>query len=524
MMTTTTPFSELATEISYRLLQVVINHTVEVEDGDDNNTFSNITAAVPTTTTTLSHLTSDSSSSNSNSSSISGNTDGNNFNDYQVLMSVLWYLFLAMLCFIPTFCLYRRHCPLWEKIAHRFRSTTTTSATTFTDQQLHHQQQQQQFADAITIERLQLLQRQMQERRHHYQHDLYSLPTLSQQQQELLLRTTAQDLIESEMVVVEWTRRIEESLHETTFMVQERDITIVQQSVGVVVVAKGDENESQAKDQNDDDEDGKIDQNINHSRTTVAATSTIPRTLHDMEEAGLADLDVASILHLPKTRQGGNQDHPHADRNTVPGVCAICLCGYHVGDRVTWSKQLECQHAFHHHCIVTWLAKNYEGNPKCPCCRQVYCTIQPISFQDLLYSARINHPDITTTTSPAAAAAAADTIHDSPITPISATTTLTPLDSRIAVRSGGSSRDSCPHEYQNTADSSYSSSLSATMTTTNRDTSQDAPNSDGGGGYGDIEEGMNHNVDGNGSVTETTVADNNGNNNNNNNNNNSSTL
>jgi hypothetical protein len=76
-------------------------------------------------------------------------------------------------------------------------------------------------------------------------------------------------------------------------------------------------------------------------------------------------------------------DAPHGSR-MVPGGCAICLCPYEPDDQVTWSKEDTCQHVFHSECIIPWLAKTQE--PRCPCCRQEYCVVEPLTPYDLAAS------------------------------------------------------------------------------------------------------------------------------------------
>ena len=52
--------------------------------------------------------------------------------------------------------------------------------------------------------------------------------------------------------------------------------------------------------------------------------------------------------------------------------CDICLESFAVGDRITWSRNLQCSHAFHWNCIIDWLKR--KGN--CPTCRQQYVILE----------------------------------------------------------------------------------------------------------------------------------------------------
>ncbi len=49
-------------------------------------------------------------------------------------------------------------------------------------------------------------------------------------------------------------------------------------------------------------------------------------------------------------------------------ICNICLEEYKVGEKIGWSKNDECYHAFHKDCIIEWLANHDE----CPICRNKY--------------------------------------------------------------------------------------------------------------------------------------------------------
>ena len=59
-----------------------------------------------------------------------------------------------------------------------------------------------------------------------------------------------------------------------------------------------------------------------------------------------------------------------------PNSCAVCLCPYYPDERIIWSSNPDCQHAFHSECIVEWLVKMQDGSP-CPCCRQEFVELGP---------------------------------------------------------------------------------------------------------------------------------------------------
>ena len=61
--------------------------------------------------------------------------------------------------------------------------------------------------------------------------------------------------------------------------------------------------------------------------------------------------------------------------HAVPNCCAICLGNYEVGEKVVWSSNEECPHAFHEECMVDWLTKMLDGTP-CPCCRADFTDLE----------------------------------------------------------------------------------------------------------------------------------------------------
>jgi len=78
-------------------------------------------------------------------------------------------------------------------------------------------------------------------------------------------------------------------------------------------------------------------------------------------------------LKLPVLANGDNGvsvDMPV--QRHVSGSCAICIDPYQAGEKVIWSTNVDCKHAFHDECILTWLSK---GKKRCPVCRHFFCPV-----------------------------------------------------------------------------------------------------------------------------------------------------
>jgi len=71
-------------------------------------------------------------------------------------------------------------------------------------------------------------------------------------------------------------------------------------------------------------------------------------------------------------------------RNLVHGNCVICFENMEAGETVVWSENKACQHVFHKHCMVSYLAHKKQKlkeikrdeNP-CPVCRRKFVTVCP---------------------------------------------------------------------------------------------------------------------------------------------------
>lgn len=88
--------------------------------------------------------------------------------------------------------------------------------------------------------------------------------------------------------------------------------------------------------------------------------------------------------------QSGNYEgidgtQTHQENNNTSVECSICLEVLEPGEKLSWSRNLICQHVFHHECLMSWLMTHDE----CPYCRtQMICddfTIQA-NVEDTIYA------------------------------------------------------------------------------------------------------------------------------------------
>jgi len=74
----------------------------------------------------------------------------------------------------------------------------------------------------------------------------------------------------------------------------------------------------------------------------------------------------ANTTHSNGTLENAGESAIMDDDND--DVCPICIMPFAVGEQICWSKNPECDHAFHTECLKPWLMDHSE----CPCCRKDY--------------------------------------------------------------------------------------------------------------------------------------------------------
>jgi hypothetical protein len=113
-----------------------------------------------------------------------------------------------------------------------------------------------------------------------------------------------------------------------------------------------------------DVEDPDIESGSSTAVTTTTTTTTCCTNMEETNDSTKDNLhDDTGELKLPNDK-------------TFPNSCAICLCPYYPDERILWSSNPNCHHAFHSECIVEWLVKMQDGSP-CPCCRGEFVDLEP---------------------------------------------------------------------------------------------------------------------------------------------------
>jgi len=220
--------------------------------------------------------------------------------------------------------------------------------------------------------------------------------------------------LEGEAACEERRRRLEIAMEDATFVVEEGDIIDLKKDNEA---DNNNDKDSQPGEEANDDGDGflEVEKCIpvpEKPDEKEAEEKDIERgTAIDIDESNselrlpFARLESSTISNDPEEENPEIPDMEDSRKKTVPGVCAICLCAYEVGDRVTYSDGVstveseqdiesgtlsssssisKCPHAFHTDCIVQWLAKKNDARPECPCCRRPFCSVAPLTTADLL--------------------------------------------------------------------------------------------------------------------------------------------
>ena len=70
-----------------------------------------------------------------------------------------------------------------------------------------------------------------------------------------------------------------------------------------------------------------------------------------------------------------DDDERSNDEEDPQQECTICMEGFKIGDKISFSPFEGCNHVFHHDCVRRWLL----GKTDCPCCR---VTMLPVDRLD----------------------------------------------------------------------------------------------------------------------------------------------
>ena len=294
---------------------------------------------------------------NNSVTDVSNELGGNHSRDaYEFIAFIFWYAAMIACCVVPTCCAYRRR----GRVDRHLYTQQQRALDNFNWQQ--HQEETMMFVWSL--------------------YGVGGGEGANGGNQTLMLQS-----LDSEAAVRERTKRLEVAMEEETFSVKDGDI---------VCNANANTNANANIHDSDDKKDAKNDQEGSETECNGVVEKDIER--------GSVGVNVGVGVGVDADENENNAELRLPTKRSVPDICAICLCPYEVGDRVTYSEattttttisdeeqqpamsqsqQSCCPHAFHTDCIVEWLAKKNDARPECPCCRRPFCTVVPITTADL---------------------------------------------------------------------------------------------------------------------------------------------
>jgi hypothetical protein len=292
--------------------------------------------------------------------SSSTNNNSNEPDIFEFLGFVAWYLFLVICCIVPTACAYRRRRLQDYRRRNQMQGEQQayfSNAFNFTPRQVQERQNQvsvKEIQDMLAkTSMVRFVWRSFESRQcDSRETDISSFCSVycfQQVEESDLVRLRGDSLRSSKEKPARVISDEEEKIHT---------------SDNVIVPSKSSSSEEKYNDENLDKDPNENEEKLPEEDVELGG---IPPSLSQEENFDIYfEESEYSHVQLPADATNGNR--------MVPSACAICLCPYEVGDRVSWSPHEHCPHAFHHDCIVSWLDKKREH--LCPCCRQEFCTIE----------------------------------------------------------------------------------------------------------------------------------------------------